>query len=172
MRPGFGDDADERGQQDHQRNVGADPGADIHQFRDESQRDQDTEGPGEDLGHVTDNDMMPQMLFHEVVGAESRDTEHDDADGGEDQIHPVFAQQVEAAVFGLFHAFVLVFEHAAGQRIDIEADAEEKDGPFPGEEMPLLLFPCFFGSGPVLVFVVYILFVETHLIAGFQLIRL
>ena len=169
VRSRFGNDADERGQQDHQRDVGADPLADVEDFRDEAQRDEHAERPGEDLGDVPDDDVVPQVFLHEMVGAEDRDAQHDQADGGEEHIHPVFAQQVESAVFRFFHPFVLMLQHAGRQRDDVEGDPDEEDAAFPGQQMPSAFLPfvhvlagCF-----VLVFV-QVFFVQVHFVAGLE----
>ena len=59
VRPRLGDDADERGEHDHQRDIVADPVVDIDEFRDDAQQNEHAEGPCEDFQRVARNHVGP-----------------------------------------------------------------------------------------------------------------
>lgn len=92
--PGFRDYSYRYGQKYHQGRIAAYPSADVHISGYEPDQEDDSECPGENIRHMLQNDVPPEGFPDEPVGPEAQDYEHDDAQNGEYQVHPPFAEQV------------------------------------------------------------------------------
>lgn len=112
--PGFRDYSYRYGQKYHQGRIAAYPSADVHISGYEPDQEDDSECPGENIRHMLQNDVPPEGFPDEPVGPEAQDYEHDDAEQGEYQVHPPFAEQIELQAPFLGRR-VVVAEPSAGE---------------------------------------------------------
>ena len=95
MRTGFRYYAYDCCQKNHQGCVVAYPMTDIEMLQSDSENKQYSESPCEDDRQMLSDDMVPKMLFHEMVRSEQQHEKHDHAQSGEQHVHPVLAQKVD-----------------------------------------------------------------------------
>ena len=103
MRTGFRNDADKGCQQYHEYGVVADPLFDVDILQSYTHDQQDSESPSEYRRKVSLDDMVPEVILYEMVGSKQKDEKHDDAEAGEQYVHPVFAEEVDGE--GSFTSF-------------------------------------------------------------------
>ena len=155
MRTGFRNDADKGCQQYHEYGVVADPLFDVDILQSYTHDQQDSESPSEYRRKVSFDDMVPEVILYEMVGSEQKDEKHDDAEAGEQYVHPVFAEEVDGegsftsfrmtrgvfrmtvvTCFGMYMAFMgsmVVTKVACSQGSDEYGKADEHDDSFPSE---------------------------------------
>ena len=95
VRAGLGDDADCCRKKDHEYGVVTDPMFDVDVLQGDSEYQKDAECPCEDYREVFPDDVVPEVLVHEMVGCEQQDKEHYDAQTCKEDVHPVLAQKVD-----------------------------------------------------------------------------
>ncbi len=131
VRAGFRDDADEGSQNNHQSSIVADPVFYVNELQADAEDEEDAEGPCEDCQKVLPDDVVPEVFFDEVVGSQKEYEEDDCAEAGEEDIHPVFAKEVDVESFGFMDmGGVVVAEVAGGEGGDESGKADEHGNAF------------------------------------------
>ena len=98
MRAGLWDDAHECRQKDHQSCIRACPVLDIYVLQSYAEHEKHSECPCEDGREMFSNYVLPEVLIYEMIRGEDQYEEDDDAKACKEDVHPVFAQKVEAVV--------------------------------------------------------------------------
>ena len=112
MRPRFGDDAHQDGQQDHPRDVVADKGFNVKVMQSDLDDKQGTEGPEEDAQEMLADDVFPQVFLDDMLGCRGNEPYHEEAHDGEDEVHPVFVEDIQLGVDGFL---VFMFQRTEGE---------------------------------------------------------
>ncbi len=110
VRTGLGNDAYEGGEEDHQGGVITDPMLNINELQAYPEDEEDAESPCENRREVLPDDVAPEVVLNEMVGREEKYEEDNDAEAGEEDVHPVFAQQVDLESFRFGSIFNTVEE--------------------------------------------------------------
>ena len=98
VRSRLRDDAHQHGQQDHPWDVVADEGLDVKVMQPDLDDEQGTEGPEEDAEEVLPDDVLPEVFLDDMFGRRGDEPHHKQAHHGEDEVHPIFVEDVEMMV--------------------------------------------------------------------------
>ena len=145
----FRDQAHRNGQQDHPAGIPADPRLQVDKMEQQPDSQEHPEGPGEDGRQMVADDMVPQMLFHEMIRTKQKHPHDNQAQGGEQPVEPDFIEKVEA----FFVQFVRILQMAGQQHPQEAHDAQQEGDPMPapvpdigmGSMRMLFLFLAAFG---------------------------
>ncbi len=96
VRTGFGDNAYGCGEDNHQSGITAYPMLYVNVLQSDAEDKEHTESPCENRQEVLFDDVVPEVLFYEMIGSEEQNEQHNDAQSGEKYIHPVFAQKIDS----------------------------------------------------------------------------
>ena len=122
MRPRFGDDAYQDGQQNHPRDVLTNQFLKVEIVQPDLDDKQCAKGPKEYAQEVFADDVLPKVFLDDVFVRCGDELHHKEADDGEDEVHPVLVEDIELSMRG---CFVLVLEHTESQGHD-EQDYTQK----------------------------------------------
>ena len=78
------------------------------------------------------DDMLPKVLLDDMLRCRGDEPHHEQADDGEDEVHPVFVEDVEMGMDGFHRFFVLMLmlQHTEGQSNDEEDDPQQQSDTF------------------------------------------
>lgn len=95
MRTRLRNDAYQCGKQYHQGGVVTDPSAYVYVLQGDTEYKKHTECPCEYCRKMLLDYVIPEVSFHEVVGAEQKHEQYDYTEGCKKHVHPVLAQEVD-----------------------------------------------------------------------------
>ncbi len=101
MRTGLWDYADQGREEDHQGDIIADPVFDVDILETDAEDEKHAECPCENCWQVLLDNMVPEVVLNEVVRSEEEHEEDNHTEAGEEDIHPVFAQEVDVESAGI-----------------------------------------------------------------------
>ena len=136
MRTGFRYDAYSCSKQYHQCGVPAYPVLYVHIAHRDTEQGKYSRCPSENDRKMPFYNMLPQMLFHEMVRGKAQHTKDNQAQYGEYHIHPVFTEQVKRECGFCMHVSfmqMLVPEPSCNKGCYEHCDTDEHHCPAPSQ---------------------------------------